>query len=567
MDAGFGEAALMGALVGGGASLLTGKNPLTGALMGGLSGGVMSGISGALANTGVNSAVENQIVSGAAENGVNPSTFLDSAGNAVKSLDTSIVDQGGVLSANPQIAGQAMSGVGNTVANSGMVQGANGTFYDPEYLAQNPGITGTAQGAKAAAQAASTAQNSGVGAAVDAAAKSKGILGGVKDWYGGLSMPEKVGVGIGGSLAVNQLFKPPTLVDPNVGKQTLSGPPLHNLSPDFKGTEVPQPHPYYTPQYAQGGIAALATGGMDTSSPMVAGMGNNTGFPQAHLDSTQYATPSQMPTSSAVINADYDTKTNPYTGEPVQGFASGGTTTAGGQVYYDPVKGAYYTQSDVGGFGGMLMGPNGVFGGLFNANNVPGFDQMSSDPNSMFYNGRTYLGGSPTGEDFQATQVTPDVYQQATQAATNPAVQQAVAQQLPNYSLADSLPLLQASNPGIAAMYTPKTEEVVKKAEGGIAGYNLGGYAAGGNPRLLQGPGDGVSDSIPATIGDKQPARLASGEFVVPARIVSELGNGSTDAGARELYKMMERVQAGRKKSIGKNKVAVDTKPTKHLPV
>ena len=94
--------------------------------------------------------------------------------------------------------------------------------------------------------------------------------------------------------------------------------------------------------------------------------------------------------------------------------------------------------------------------------------------------------------------------------------------------------------------------------------YNLGGYSDGG--RLLKGPGDGVSDDIPAQIGTKQPARLADGEFVVPARIVSELGNGSTDAGAKRLYAMMERVQNGRKKSVGKDKVAVDSKSYKHLP-
>ena len=103
-------------------------------------------------------------------------------------------------------------------------------------------------------------------------------------------------------------------------------------------------------------------------------------------------------------------------------------------------------------------------------------------------------------------------------------------------------------------------------AHGGMAdgGFNLGGYSDGG--RLLRGPGDGVSDSIPATIGHKQPARLADGEFVVPARIVSELGNGSTDAGARQLYAMMDRIQKSRGKTIGKNKVATDTKAAKHLP-
>jgi hypothetical protein len=101
-------------------------------------------------------------------------------------------------------------------------------------------------------------------------------------------------------------------------------------------------------------------------------------------------------------------------------------------------------------------------------------------------------------------------------------------------------------------------------AGGGQAGYNLGGYSDGG--RLLKGPGDGVSDSIPATIGDKQPARLADGEFVVPARIVSELGNGSTEAGARKLYAMMDRVQKARGKTTGKNRVAANTRSEKYLP-
>jgi hypothetical protein len=101
---------------------------------------------------------------------------------------------------------------------------------------------------------------------------------------------------------------------------------------------------------------------------------------------------------------------------------------------------------------------------------------------------------------------------------------------------------------------------------GGIsdAGYNLGGYSDGG--RLLRGPGDGVSDSIPAVIGKRQPARLADGEFVVPARIVSELGNGSTEAGARKLYAMMDRIQKARGKTVGKGKVAKNSRSEKYLP-
>ena len=114
------------------------------------------------------------------------------------------------------------------------------------------------------------------------------------------------------------------------------------------------------------------------------------------------------------------------------------------------------------------------------------------------------------------------------------------------------------------------------QAAGGLQGYAMGGYALGGlgslggfsdGGRLLKGPGDGVSDSIPATIGAKQqPARLADGEFVVPARIVSELGNGSTEAGARKLYAMMDRVQKARGKTTGKGRVAANTKADQHLP-
>jgi hypothetical protein len=99
-------------------------------------------------------------------------------------------------------------------------------------------------------------------------------------------------------------------------------------------------------------------------------------------------------------------------------------------------------------------------------------------------------------------------------------------------------------------------------ARGGLS--DLGDYSDGG--RLLRGPGDGVSDSIPAMIGKKQPARLADGEFVVPARIVSELGNGSTEAGARKLYAMMDRIQKARGKTVGKGKVAKNSRSEKYLP-
>jgi hypothetical protein len=89
------------------------------------------------------------------------------------------------------------------------------------------------------------------------------------------------------------------------------------------------------------------------------------------------------------------------------------------------------------------------------------------------------------------------------------------------------------------------------------------GYAAGGTPQFLSGGGDGMSDSIPATINEKQPARLADGEFVIPADVVSHLGNGSSKAGAKQLYTMMDKVRQARtgRKSQGKQ-----INPRKYIP-
>jgi hypothetical protein len=85
------------------------------------------------------------------------------------------------------------------------------------------------------------------------------------------------------------------------------------------------------------------------------------------------------------------------------------------------------------------------------------------------------------------------------------------------------------------------------------------GYARGG---YLDGQGDGMSDSIPATIEGKQPARLADGEFVIPADVVSHLGNGSSKAGSKRLYAMMQKV---RKARTGNPKQGKQINPNKYL--
>jgi hypothetical protein len=89
------------------------------------------------------------------------------------------------------------------------------------------------------------------------------------------------------------------------------------------------------------------------------------------------------------------------------------------------------------------------------------------------------------------------------------------------------------------------------------------GYAAGGQPRFLSGGGDGMSDDIPATINNNQPARLADGEFVIPADVVSHIGNGSSKAGAKQLYSMMNKV---RKARTGNPKQGKQINPRKYMP-
>jgi hypothetical protein len=122
--------------------------------------------------------------------------------------------------------------------------------------------------------------------------------------------------------------------------------------------------------------------------------------------------------------------------------------------------------------------------------------------------------------------------------------------------------------------YRNLTAEDVKSmglAGGGIASlqnavnslrqeYN---FAGGGQARFLSGGGDGMSDSIPATIAGRQPARLADGEFVVPADVVSHMGNGSSKAGAKKLYAMMDRV---RKARTGKKRQAPEVRAERFMP-
>jgi hypothetical protein len=123
----------------------------------------------------------------------------------------------------------------------------------------------------------------------------------------------------------------------------------------------------------------------------------------------------------------------------------------------------------------------------------------------------------------------------------------------------------------------PKSRRLMdEKGLGGIPYYDFMGergsnlesveknFAQGGTPRFLSGGGDGMSDDIPAVIGNKQPARLADGEFVIPADVVSHIGNGSSKAGAKKLYE--DDGLRFAEERTGRTRQAPAIKPDRYMP-
>ena len=126
-------------------------------------------------------------------------------------------------------------------------------------------------------------------------------------------------------------------------------------------------------------------------------------------------------------------------------------------------------------------------------------------------------------------------------------------------------PSMSTDGYGLGRLNSLAGEQAMTQAQ--TLGYAMGGLTAlksGGRPGgYLDGQGDGMSDSIPATIEGKQPARLADGEFVVPADVVSHLGNGSSKAGSKRLYAMLDKVRQAR---TGNKKQGKEIKPEKYMP-
>jgi len=346
---------------------------------------------------------------------------------------------------------------------------------------------------------------------------------------------------------------------PSPASEQYSGPltKLHYDPSKYTPVTTAQPTPPYTPTYAnygavpytaaEGGIMqSYASGGlMDPGSePLDFASGGM--YPQSQQYTSAYATPTQMPATAQATASLYEPKTNPLTGDMMANMAKGGIANVrryatGGQPQMTPDQ---ITQMQA----------------QMAAQQQPQYDPYAELQQQAMY---ARLSGLP--------QVTPTASAQgglmnsyapggAVKGASNMA---AIDNYVAQYSSDPASVVAKAQSGDWNAMLAMNKVKNTPNQNYAAGGSTLGGYASGGNPRLLEGPGDGMSDNIPATIGAKQPARLADGEFVVPADVVSHLGNGSTDAGAKRLYNMMDKV---RKARTGSKKQGKQINADKYMP-
>jgi hypothetical protein len=386
----------------------------------------------------------------------------------------------------------------------------------------------------------------------------------------------------------------------------------YKLGPNYQAYEAPRPNPYYRPQYAaQGGIMKLQGGGgpVERMSMMNTAMNPQGGmYPQGMIDKTQYATPTQRPVSAELMmDAPAYERSSPMLMAEggIARYAPGGQINLQGSFNLD--QGNMNSQAFPGAAtvgsgmapmqtgpttGGPGMGPSKISpmalpftgpatGGLGMVMNHMYQPQLAVMPQQSMARGGIARYRNRGQVNVLQDYIDRQGQQQMSPLSRSPGMPDGGIYRDTDVDTAkkDALTATMirlgktGKGAGIKPVALPKTAikglgdirgatpEVEQAAAGGAMRYNLGGYSDGG--RMLKGPGDGMSDSIPATIAGKQPARLADGEFVVPADVVSHLGNGSTDAGAKKLYGMMAKI---RKARTGKKKQAPAVKANKYMP-
>ena len=563
LSMGLGEAAAsgvagagLGAIGGGVTSAMTGRDPLQGALMGGIGGGI-----GGYGKAGG--------FSGMFGSGATPTEELTGLTSA---------PGGGVTAAAPTPAGPQIAGnaVNPGFVNPGLEPEVG---LSPAQQLQNQYV----------AQDIENGANAGIGRGTTSTAANTPSPGADKSWWSGLNNYQKAAtVGAGGlatAYLMNQDSKKYGI--PSNATTPYTGGNLSKFKYDpnqYTPDAVQPPRPPYQANYA--GYArppGYADGGyLNPNSGNVDFMGGDM-YPQSQQQRSYYATPTQAPTSAQQAMASYEPKTNPLTGAPTVNMAVGGlaSITPPGQfanpvndyssMYFDPQTGQYISkqqneldtanlaalkasqdqlaaQQDASGGGGGAGGDGGAGDG-----GGGGDGGGSGDARGGYYSRNRFdyhpakMAGGGSGIDALRDLM-----------GSRDAIQKYKSQHSK-----DPKAVLSKAQGGdynaMLAMNQLRGTPNANYASGGIS--SLGGYSDGG--RMLKGPGDGMSDSIPATIKGKQPARLADNEFVVPADVVSHLGNGSSDAGAKKLYAMMNKV---RKARTGKAKQAPAISADKYMP-
>jgi hypothetical protein len=327
----------------------------------------------------------------------------------------------------------------------------------------------------------------------------------------------------------------------NHNQQTLNNQPNtfnspYKFSSSFQGSH-PNPQQYQANYSGYPGYKGYADGGITQAAPlggtsaantiMDSTMGNNAVFPMSGMGRSYYATPTNLP--AGISHNPTPLSTGMAEGGIARYYRGNLATSTGGRGDAYGATQRFLDMYDPASRYQPLEGDKDV--GIFRDTNPSTRDKSAYQASGIRNKAIASKANVKTGANYMP----------------------------PSRQMGQ----LNLNNPNAKADNDSNSDEVLTGASGGIMGANLGGYAAGGNPRLLRGPGDGMSDNIPATIGGRQPARLADGEFVVPADVVSHLGNGSTEAGAKRLHEMMNKVRVDR---TGKKKQAPAVKADKYIP-
>jgi hypothetical protein len=397
--------------------------------------------------------------------------------------------------------------------------------------------------------------------------KPPGFMDGVSSFAKEYKNPLRM---VGASLGINALMNADSKRYGVPGTEKYTGPlSKFSYNPSNYRPDIPTPpaNPYRA-QYAAGGPVEQMSNN--------AAMGSNTMYPMANMSTSSFATPYQTPQSTnmlANMAPSGGGAVNMMSGEPSM---QGTRMAQGGQVPSYGFGGFIGDSiNDIGShLGSMFKGGGDDFGNVGPIlESVQGPSKY--DPATQKYvpdNAQPMAQGGiarlATGGFFKnvlgdAAQLVGDVGGGALNLVGNLG-EGRLSLAKPDHGggyQEDYSKNSYTYDPNKYKTYTapnPNTYQA-QYARGGIA--SLGSYSDGG--RMLKGPGDGMSDSIPARIGAKQEARLADGEFVVPADVVSHLGNGSTDAGAKQLYAMMDKVRTAR---TGRKAQGRQIKPNKYMP-